>query len=174
MLHQESGTAGEPDVELRHHEIGVVRRDHDVAGQRQHEARAERGAVHRRDHRLGAVGDRVEIFARQPVVAHIVAGLLHQSDTLLHVGAGRERLAGTDARMMQRTSSRSLERIEQVDRLLARLAVLRVHRRPVERDGRDAVGDIEAIHFVFHELLPFLLISESLHRRRGRGEAPPR
>ena len=45
MLHQEAGAAREADVDLRHDEVGVVRRDHDVAGEHQHEARAERRAV---------------------------------------------------------------------------------------------------------------------------------
>src|SRR5262245_49466542 len=43
MLHQEARPAGEPDIDLRHGDIGVVGGEHDVASELQQEDRGDRG-----------------------------------------------------------------------------------------------------------------------------------
>ena len=45
MLHQESGPAGQPDIDLGHNEICVIRGKHNVAGKHQREARTDRRAI---------------------------------------------------------------------------------------------------------------------------------
>ena len=65
---------------------------HDVAGRHQAEAGAERRAVHRRDHRLGAFLDGVAGLARDPVVLPVLA-VLGRIRALLQIGAGAEDLA---------------------------------------------------------------------------------
>jgi hypothetical protein len=140
--HQKARAAGEPDIDLRHGEIGVVGCDHDVAGEHQHEARADCRPVHGGDDRLGAVRHRVEELAHQAIVTGIVARFVHQVDPLLEVGAGGKRVAGRrqdgDADVVA-----IADRVEDGDQLLARAPVLGVHGRTIEGDRGDAVGDIE-------------------------------
>ena len=73
----------------------------------------------------------------------IVARFVHQIDPLLEVGAGGKRAAGRrqdgDADVVT-----IADRVEDGDQFLARTPVLRVHRRTIEGDRGDAVGDIEA------------------------------
>jgi hypothetical protein len=89
------------------------------------------------------------MFAHQPVVADVIARLLHQIDALLHVGAGRENLAGggenRDAHVVA-----VADRVEHAHQLLARLLVLRIHRRAVDGDRGDIIGDVEADRFEIH------------------------
>jgi hypothetical protein len=130
---------------------GIEKYDHDVAGEHEHEAGADRRPVHGGDHRLGAVRHRVEELAHQPIVADIVAGLVHEVDPLLEVGAGGEHVAGRrengDADIVA-----IADRIEHHDQLLARAPVLRVHGRTIEGDGGDAVGDIKTELSKVHDL----------------------
>ena len=84
-------------------------------------------------------------------MADIVAGLVHQVDPLLEVGAGGEHVAGRrengDADIVA-----IAYRIEHHDQLLARAPILRIDGRAIEGDGGDTVGDVETELGKIHDL----------------------
>ena len=110
------------------------------------------GPIDRGNHRTRAVARGVEEFAYRAIVFRVVARLVNEIDALLDVGARREHVADAgedhDAHVVA-----IAECVEQPDEFLARRAALRIHRRPVEDDGGDVVGNVEAEVFKVHTLL---------------------
>ena len=97
-LRQQRGDAAvgrQADLDVGDGEVGVARRDQQVAGERERHAGADRAALDRGDHRLGAVADRAHraVQLLQPLAAllgrHVAAG-----GELVQVAAGAEEAAG--------------------------------------------------------------------------------
>ena len=112
-----------------------------MAGQRDLEPAAERGAVDRRDDRLGAIFDAVDDLRQHRLLERL--GRAELGD----VGAGEEglALAGDDHRLDAVVAFRLLDRRDQA---LPHRRAERVHRRVVRQDdqhvamlaGRDRAG----------------------------------
>ena len=159
--HERAGQAGvghQPDAVEGGHEAGLLGRDDDVGGERQAHSGPGGDAVDRGDDRLRQVADRLD--------QRVVLGGQHGPEVALlgsaaQVGAGAEAAAGAgDHDSARRLVARGdLERGQQ---LFAELAVERVERLgPVEREGRDAVGDLARA-------------SVSMQARRARAPIVPR
>ncbi len=141
-----AGVARERHVGERQVEAGRVGHEPQVAGEGEAGSRAGGDAVDRRDHRLGHAGERghdrvvVVLDGREELVA---AAVVQQLDVLLEVLAGAERAAGAGEHHAARRGVVGHLPDDLEQQHLGR-HVEAVHRLgPVERDGGDAVGDVE-------------------------------
>ena len=133
--------AEQADVDLGQPERALLGRKQDVARGGDREPRPQRRAVQRADHGLGALADGVKALAHAAVVLPALAGR-GEPGAALHVGAGREHLAG--AREHGHAHVRAVAQgVEDVGHLGIELGVLGIDRRVVHGDDGDAVGDRE-------------------------------
>jgi hypothetical protein len=134
---QHRRAAGEADIDLWHAELRIVGAEDDIAGRRQPEAGAESRTIHRGDYRLGAFGDGVETFPRQPVEVPVLARMV-RIGPLPHVGTGREHPSGSGQDRHAHIVAIG-QRVEGGDQFLANLRVLCVDRWTVHHHGGDSV-----------------------------------
>ena len=135
-------TAGQAHIDLGHGHEGIVRHQDDVTDQGEHAARADCRTIHRRDHRLAAFHHAVEAGAYRARMARKGAGAARVGP-VLQVGAGGEGLA----RAGQHDGAHVVgfvQHVEDAHDVVAEGAVLRIHRRAVDGDGGDEVGDLDA------------------------------
>src|SRR3954447_8417621 len=126
----------QPQLDLRHLERGVPRRDQVVAVQRRTQRVAEAVAVHRGDHRLPvhALGKRLAL-GRPPTRRALVHGAL---EAVVHVAAARERRALPE----QDADLRIVIGVEAPQRLDQRGEVLVAQRVVLLRSVEGQVGDV--------------------------------
>ena len=141
--HQRAGqprVGNQADASEGGHEARIVRRDDEVGGQRQADARAGGDAIHRRHDRLGQVADGADhgvVFGDQHAAKFTLPGATAQ------VGAGAEAasLPGQHHRANRGVAAGRLERREQ---LAAHRGVQGIEQFGASQgDGRDAIGSVK-------------------------------
>ena len=129
-------------------ERALLGRKEDVAGGGDGEPRPQRRAVQGADDRLGALADGVEALADATVVLPALPAR-GEPAAALHVGAGREHLAGTREDGHAHVLAVA-QGVEDIGHLGIELGVLGIDRRVVHGDDGDAVSDRELDECDFH------------------------
>ena len=169
--------AEQADIDARRRETGLIRCDGEVAGRHQLAAGGGGDAVHLGDHRLGQAGDRQHqprALAEQPFVG--IAARIGAHLFQIVAGAEGRAVAGDDHHLDAAVVGQLLKLFVQARHQRRREGV--AAGRPVQRQGRDAVGILAQQHGTVagrrgrHRLRPVPGCAHAWKLRRAHDDPP--